>query len=488
MPNKSKKLLKRVLEILGSRITYTLLSVVIVTLGSYFAIQYARGSWRVTNKGVMANTGLLNVNSFPAGAQVFVDDKLITATDDTVYMEPETYQIKIVKEGYSPWSKVLKIQSELVTQTNALLFPIAPSITPLTFTGISNLHPSADGQKVLFFTNQASVKTKNGFYVLDLNSNFLSLQSGPKQVTDNMEELNLANAQIIWSPDSTEFMVLSDKKEFLVSIDKKVLLAEQKDISFQKKDILAQWEEDIYLRERQFLAKFPKEILELAKNSAINAYLSPDKKRLLYTATAATTLAENIIPPVQAANTQAESRTLEPGAIYVYDREEDKNFKVATVAALPNLLNNLENLNIATTATKLKGTPLKETAVATTSAEKIILADDLDQSTAKSLEASPTAFNRLQKENNLSTALSFSNYYTAVKSNTMQWFPDSKHLLFVQDGKVKIMEYDGQNITTVYSGPFANDFVYPWPDGSKLIIKTSFSPDSPDNLYVIDLK
>jgi len=70
----------------------------------------------------------------------------------------------------------------------------------------------------------------------------------------------------------------------------------------------------------------------------------------------------------------------------------------------------------------------------------------------------------------------------------MQWFPDSKHLLFVQDGKIKIMEYDGQNSTTVYSGPFANDFVYPWPDGSKLIIKTSFSPDSPDNLYVIDLK
>ncbi len=474
---KSKKLFNRILKILGSRVIYTLLSMVIIALGSYLAIQYARGSWRVANNRIVANTGLLNANSFPTGAQVFIDDKLITATDDTIYLEPDVYQVKIVKEGYSPWYKTLTIQSELVTQSNALLFPSAPSITPLTFTGIDNISPSPDGQKILFFTNQASSQLKNGFYVLDLNSNFLSLQSGPKQITDDLAELELAQAKIIWSPDSTEVIILTENKEFLVGIDKKVNLAEQKDISFQKKDILAQWEEEIYLRERQFLAKFPKEILELTKNAAKNVYLSPDKKRLLYTATATATLAENIVPPVPSTNTQAEARTLEPGAIYVYDREEDKNFKVATVAALPDLLN--------PTATQAAMVAENDKKIST---EKIILADDLEEAVAKSLEASPTAFNRLQKNDNLATALNFANYYTAAQFNTMQWFPDSKHLLFVEEGKIKIMEYDGQNKTTVYSGPFAKSFVYPWPDGSKLIIKTSFSPDSPNNLYVIDLK
>lgn len=474
---KSKKLFNRILKILGSRVIYTLLSMVIIALGSYLAIQYARGSWRVANNRIVANTGLLNANSFPTGAQVFIDDKLITATDDTIYLEPDVYQVKIVKEGYSPWYKTLTIQSELVTQSNALLFPSAPSITPLTFTGIDNISPSPDGQKILFFTNQASSQLKNGFYVLDLNSNFLSLQSGPKQITDDLAELELAQAKIIWSPDSTEVIILTENKEFLVGIDKKVNLAEQKDISFQKKDILAQWEEEIYLRERQFLAKFPKEILELTKNAAKNVYLSPDKKRLLYTATATATLAENIVPPVPSTNTQAEARTLEPGAIYVYDREEDKNFKVATVAALPDLLN--------PTATQAAMVAENDKKIST---EKIILADDLEETVAKSLEASPTAFNRLQKSDNLATALSFANYYTAAQLNTMQWFPDSKHLLLVEEGKIKIMEYDGQNKTTVYSGPFAKNFVYPWPDGSKLVIKTSFSPDSPNNLYVIDLK
>lgn len=486
MKSRAKKLLKKILKILGSRIAYTVFSILIVAFGSYFAIQYARGTWRVTNKGVVANTGLLSVNSFPTGAQVYIDDKLITATDDTVYLEPGIYQVRIAKEGYSPWNKELNVQSELVTQTNSLLFPIAPSITPLTFTGVENINPSPDGQKILFFTDQASSKLKNGFYVLDLNNNFLSMQSGPKQVTDNLESLDLAHAQIIWSPDSTEFMILTSKEEFLVSVDKKITLSEQKDITFQKKDILAQWEEEIYLRERQFMAKFPEEVLQIATESARNVYLSPDKKRLLYTATAPATLAEGIIPPVPATNTQEESRTLEPGAIYVYDREEDKNFKIATVAALPNLLDSAAAVaSESADLTELANQDLLSNILAT---QKNILADDLDQQTAKSLEASPTAFNRLQKSDNLLTAMTFANYYTAAKLNTIQWFPDSKHLLFVQDGKIRVMEYDGQNITTVYSGPFASDFVYPWPDGSKLIIKTSFSPDSPDNLYVIDLE
>ncbi len=49
------------------------------------------------------------------------------------------------------------------------------------------------------------------------------------------------------------------------------------------------------------------------------------------------------------------------------------------------------------------------------------------------------------------------------------------------------MEYDGQNRTTLYSGPFVNRFLYPWPDGSRLLIQTSFSPETPANLYAIEL-
>jgi hypothetical protein len=432
-----------------------------IIAGSYLAIQYARGGWRVSNSGIIANTGLLNANSFPAGAQVFINDKLVTATDDTIYLQPDTYRIKIVKEGYSPWVKDLTIQSQLVTQTNALLFPIASSITPLTFTGATNIHPSPDGQKILFFTKQAESALKSGFYILDLNSNFLSLQSGPKQISDNPEGWDLDTADVIWSPDSNELIILTENREVLIGIDKKINLNEQKDVSFQRAEILSAWEKDIYLRERQFLAKFPEEVQLIATQAARNIYISPDKKRLLYTATATATLAEDIVPPVPATNTQPEERQLEIDGIYVYDREEDKNFRIATARLAT------ESADIATQAAKY-------------------LLHYEDPATSQS--ASLASFKRLQASASATTALNFANYYTGARHNSMQWFPNSKNILFISDNKIQIMEYDGYNVNTVYSGPFANNFLYPWPDGSKLIIQTSFSPDSPFNLYAIDLR
>jgi hypothetical protein len=516
---KNKNILRNLIDalkkifnaIFATRLGYSIFSLLVIVIGSIFAIRYARGSWRLTKEGMVANTGLLNVNSFPTGAQVFINDRLITATDDTVYIDPGEYQIKIVKEGYSIWQKNLVVQEELVTQTNATLFPTAPSLSPLTFTGVSNIHPSPDGQKILFHVSQANTVASNGFYPLELTSNFLSLQSGLRQITDDIPALELDKAHIIWSPDSQEVMILVDQKfggrEFLIPIDKKNALAEQVDISFSRSKTLSAWEEEIYQKERLFLEKFPEEILQIATQSAKNVYISPDKKRLLYTATADVTLPEELIPPLPATNNQVEERDLKTGNIYVYDREEDKNFLVLNEEIRPNFpLHNLgvesANLN-RVESVNLNSEENAQNLDRTTSAEnnnqqvelgflnKQLLSDDLFASEARQLEASPEAFLRLQADSaddKETTAINFSNYYTGVKLNSLQWFPDSKHLLYVADGKVQIMEYDGHNNTVIYSGPFIDEFVYPWPDGSQIIIYTSFSPDSPFNLYAINLK
>ncbi len=71
----------------------------------------------------------------------------------------------------------------------------------------------------------------------------------------------------------------------------------------------------------------------------------------------------------------------------------------------------------------------------------------------------------------------------------LTWFSDSKHLIYVKDKKISIMEYDGQNRTTVYAGPFIDNYVFPWPDGSKILILTDLgNPTISPNLYTIGLK
>ena len=68
------------------------------------------------------------------------------------------------------------------------------------------------------------------------------------------------------------------------------------------------------------------------------------------------------------------------------------------------------------------------------------------------------------------------------------WHPDSRHIIFAQDGKVKIEEYDAGNLKTVFDGPFLDSIVVPWPDGTGIAIVAHLSSDIPYNLYRIVLQ
>lgn len=443
-------------------LVYTSVSAAIITIGVLAAIWYAQGNFRLTNQGYLAEAGLLSATSFPAGAQIFINDKLVSATDDTVYLEPNQYQLTISREGYYPWKKTINVEKGLVTQTNATLFPVAPSLTPLSYNGVNRVLPSPDGLKLLFVTASASADLSNGLYILDMNEKVLSFNRDSRQIAfDTTQRFDFATAQFIWSPDSSKILATSPTKQVLLEISKNTDISTLTDVSFRAKQLLSEWEEDMYLRERQFLSEFPPEIVAIATQSATNVYISPDKNRLLYTytASASTTLPEGIVPPVPATNTQPEQRTLEAGNIYVYDQEEDKNFLIGHNPQL------------------------------STSTNKQLLATDLSNRRPTSLQASPSAFTTLQASTSGMTAERFHVYHSPVFAEVnMQWFPDSKHLLYTNDTAIHIKEYDNTNDTVIFSGPFAQNFVYPWPDGNRLIIMTSFRQDFQENLYAIELK
>ncbi len=440
------------------RVLYTVASAFFILIGTVVAIQYAKGNLRLTNDGLVRNAGLLAANSFPTGAEVMIDGKLATATDDTLYLEPGTYEIELIKDGYVPWKKTLNIEKELVTQTNARLFPSAASFSPLTFTGVTNISPSPDGQKILYYSDTATSERKNGLYVLELSTSALPIQRGPRQIAEDVDAFELENAAFIWSPDSSEVMLITPTREVLLVLDRLNDLVTLPDVSFRKREILTEWEEEMYVRERQFLTQFPLEVVTIATQSAKNVYISPDKKRLLYTATESARIPDTIVPPLPSTNQQPEERELIAGGIYVYDREEDKNFRVGTETLAPVF------------------------------SEKQLLVKNVFADTSLLRSASTSAFASLQASTSAETADAFNTYHTPLFADTFQWFPDSKHLLFAEENTIKVMGYDSTNVTTIYSGPFGENFLYPWPDGNRLLIIASFSPDVPQNLYAIELK
>jgi len=76
-----------------------------------------------------------------------------------------------------------------------------------------------------------------------------------------------------------------------------------------------------------------------------------------------------------------------------------------------------------------------------------------------------------------------------INAFPLNWFTDSKHLIYVGDQKINIMDYDGQNKTTIYAGPFIDDYVFSWPDGSRILILTNLgNPAISPNLYTVGLK
>ncbi|OIN93699.1 hypothetical protein COS81_04965 [candidate division WWE3 bacterium CG06_land_8_20_14_3_00_42_16] len=75
------------------------------------------------------------------------------------------------------------------------------------------------------------------------------------------------------------------------------------------------------------------------------------------------------------------------------------------------------------------------------------------------------------------------------------WYPDSKHLITIEDyvegknGKMSVMEEDGENKTNAYEGKMDSANILVSPDGKKIFLLTSFNLSSNiSSLYYLNLR
>lgn len=432
-------------------------------MGTYIAIQYANG-YRPNSTTILQGTGLLSATSNPKDALIYIDGELQNkVTDDTINLPPGEYNVEISKLGFTPWTKRLTIVQGLVTTTHAHLFRSVPSLTPLTFSGALNITPAPDGQKIAFTIASPSAELKAGLYILDLNDRPALFARGARLIAENPSpQLDFTDAQLLWSPDSQELLASFDDRNYLLDINRSVRGTDLIGATAQLPFILSNWEQEMTRRDKQLFATLPEEMFKIATTSAINIYFSPNGEKMVYTATQLAQIPSNLIPQLPASSTQPERRDLEPGNVYVYDLKEDRNFLIMPAQTA------LDNDFV-----------------------KISLVDDLSQDGFFATSATASAQLKLQDPSSLSqTITNFRNHYSSSAWLKYQWHPTSGHLLINREGTIQIVEYDGTNLTTLYSGVYDPSFVYPWPNGDKLIILTNLTqnPQLPANLYTINLK
>lgn len=411
------------------RIIYTtIITLFIVSIAS-LVIAFSRGYRLNLEMKTISPTGILAASSQPDGASIWVNNKLMAATNASISLSPEWYDVRISKEGYQSWQKRIKILREVVNKAEALLIPTNPSLRAITAIGVLSPSLSPTGTKVAYIvpekeaSDSGQVKSKSGIWILDLRPGPLGRKSEPKQVYRSFSNDDLDNGAIFWSPDEKEIIIgfiqneetVEKKadtpfyKALLISVANSVAIPTE--VTKRTPQVFEEWTKT---REQELKAKILERVDapvdNLLLSSTTNVLFSPDENKVLYQATASAQIVPVITPPLIGSNPTPETRTIKEGEIYIYDIKEDKNF--------------------------------------------LLYEPDYQ-----------------------------------IDPKLLQWHSDSKHIFAIEKDVITIIDYDGTNKKTVYAGPHEKTIIIPSPFSSQVVILTNLNnPQNLPNLYELDLR
>lgn len=407
-------MVKRVARQIQNPILRTILIISVIIVFALIAIAYGKG-FRITKDelggNIITGTGLLVFTSEPDGARALIDGELVTATDNTINLKPGEYKIRIEKDGYFAWEKIVTITNEQVTETNALLYPKAPQLTSLTTTGIKN--PVTDSENQLIFYTVASASSQlNGIYAMNTNRGIIAIGDARRQLASNLID-NFSEAKLEVSPDASQLLATIEPegsgsaRTYMVSTSE--FNPSPRLVTVTAENLRAEWKIESQKLIDEKINSLPSHSKNIINKYFENPVFSPEKDKILYTASASASLPFVINPRLPSTNTSPEARNLNVGDTYIYNIKDDRNYLI-----------------------------------------------------------------RSQSESNMPK---------------FTWHPDNRHLYYIEGNKINSIEYDGYNATTVYAGPFLNNFIVPWGDGSGIVILTSFNdPSIPPNLYKLVFK
>jgi len=418
-------------DVVKARLLLFLLGLIVVPLLTVGVIFFAKGYRPDIKNREIRVTGILAIHSHPENSSITLNDQLLnTVTDTSVNLNPGQYTLEVTKEGYVPWRKTLTIEPEIVTSTTATLFPSVPTLKPVTSKGATTPSLSPDGSKVAY----SSLTNRREIYTLDLNESPLGLLNRESRLLATLPgDSKSVSWKLEWSPDSRQVLATNITNPNASPSAYLIDSGNQQitNISATINRTIDDWKQRQKIEYLQKFSTLPVKLKEVLATAAADLVWSPKENKLLYTATDSAQLADQIISPLPGSSSQPQTRSLTTGGVYVYDLVEDRNFLIDQISPTP---------------TPKKGKP------------------------------APTGCTNCKPD------------------AQWLWFPTSAHLYRVENNKIVIMEYDRQNLTTVYTGPLTELIVFPYPSGKQMLLITNLTttptPDLPSlpNLYALNLK
>ncbi len=267
---------------MSRRFLFTLLTLVIIFSAAAVAIFLAKGyTFSSKDKGLVG-TGIISITSLPDAASVYIDGHLTTATNANIAsLQPKEYDVRVIKEGFIPWEKKVKVREGLVTDLKITLFPSIPTIYPLTFNGVKNPILSPDGSKLAYIV-PASATKKAGVWIWTLEDNrpiAFARGAQPHQIAQT-GAIDYTNSVLRFSPDSKQVLASLGANNYLLNDES--INSEPKDITPMLQSTLKVWDDDLKSTNALIIEKIKEsKAKNIASSSAIFKW-SPDESKYFY--------------------------------------------------------------------------------------------------------------------------------------------------------------------------------------------------------------
>lgn len=194
----------------------TILFSILVILFIFIAplvILYSQGYRFDLETKKITQTGAFYFKVLPKTGKIYLDEKLEKKTDflfGTAFVDdllPKKYEIKIEKEGYYPWQKLLEVQEKIVTEAkNIVLISKNPNFEILT-KEIKDFFFSPNEKKIILKKSDEKIWTLE---ILDIDKNI------SRNLINEKEFVKGKNAELLdlkWSHDSKRVLLSLKIKE-----------------------------------------------------------------------------------------------------------------------------------------------------------------------------------------------------------------------------------------------------------------------------------
>lgn len=259
----------------------TVIMATIIFGASGVAIFLAKGYTFSPDQQKIIGTGIISVKSEPDSASVYIDDHLTTATNATISsLPPKEYKVRVIKEGFIPWEKVVNVKEGLVSELKIRLFPAIPTMYPLTFNGIKNPSLSPDSSKLVFIVPSGR---RAGIWVWSMVKDqpiAFARSAEPHQIGQSSNLVDYSNVTFKWSPDSKEVIATTGNNNYL--FDSERLNTEPRDITPTLQSTLKGWEEDTKIKDQARIEAITNlKIRKIASEAGVLKW-APDETKFIY--------------------------------------------------------------------------------------------------------------------------------------------------------------------------------------------------------------